>query len=355
MSHYPSIVLEGTPHQRGIHYGQAASDQIRNSIALYRDLFQTHASLSWNEATETALSFEQSIKDYWPDALEEIAGIAEGAGVSYGDILALNCRSEIMFARPEGCTSIIIPPAAANDCKPYLAQTWDWLRPSHHSIVLLEIRQHPLPTILMICEAGLIGGKGINSAGIGCGLNALGVRHGRIGTPLHILYRGIMNSVKISDAIKAVSQPARAGSGNFIIGSADGFVLYLEFTPDNFDLRMADNQALAHTNHYLSPLLAPEDCLKSSLTSTFPRLAKATSLLNAKQGNLDKAYIQNLLADHTNYPDSICSHEDAHSDPLTQMCTIYSVFIDLQSRALWVAPGNPCQGKWRQYRLMPGT
>ena len=357
MTHpFPHIRIEGTPHERGLTYGRLAAERIGKSLALYRELFAAHASLQWDEAVRRARLFEPSIKEYLPDAIEEMRGLAEGAGVSYGDILALNCRSEIMFALPDGCTSVIIPPEASSDGKAYIAQTWDWLKPAHEACLIVEVHQKPLPALMMVCEAGMVGGKGVNSAGMGCGLNALGIGRGRVGVPLHIMYRGIMNTVKISDAIDAIAKPARAGCGNFFIGSAEGLVLHLEFTPESYDVLMADTKGLAHANHFLSPLLAGQDVLKTSLTCGFPRRFRAQKLLDQLHGGLNRENVcAVLLSDHVNFPDSVCSHEDPRDAQWSRYCTIYGIFADLGARALWVSPANPCEGKWKPFYLHPGA
>lgn len=354
MAMYKYICLDGTPYERGCEYGRQAKEEVGESLALYRELFAAYANMQWSTAVTKAKRFLPFIESYLPDSIDEMRGIAEGAGVAHEDILALNCRSELMFALPDGCTSAIIPPAASADGQPYLAQTWDWLAPARKSVVVVEIRQPPLPTIIMACEAGLIGGKGVNSAGIGCGLNALGVGRGKLGTPLHIMYRGIMNAVKISDAIEAVSRPERAGSGNFFMGSSEGIVLNLEFTPENFDVMMADDLPLAHANHYLSPLLAGEDKLKANFACSFPRYHRAGQLLRAKSGALTREDVCEILADHVGYPDSICNHEDPRDAEWSRYCTVYGVFIDLVQHVLWVAPGNPCERHWQPYRLRQG-
>lgn len=353
MSHpFPHIRIGGAPLERGLTYGRLASERIGNSLSLYRELFEVYASMKWDEAVRRAGLFELSIKEYMPDTLEEMRGIAEGVGVSYGDILALNCRSELMFALPDGCTSVIIPPEASTDGKPYIAQTWDWLKPAHDAIIILEIHQKPLPSLVMVCEAGMVGGKGINSVGIGCGLNALGIGRGRVGVPLHVMYRSIMSTVKISDAIEAVCKPTRAGCGNFFIGSAEGMVLHLEFTPDNFDVLMADAKALAHANHFLSPMLAGQDVLKMALPCSFPRHFRAQKVLDHLHGSLSRENVcTSVLSDHVNFPDSVCSHEDPRDAQWSRFCTVYSVFMDLTAHALWVSHTNPCEGKWEMFSV----
>jgi isopenicillin-N N-acyltransferase like protein len=50
-----------------------------------------------------------------------------------------------------------------------------------------------------------------------------------------------------------------------------------------------------------------------------------------------------LLADHADYPHSICAHPDPADHPCEQGATIASVLMDLGARRLWLAAGNPCQ------------
>jgi len=50
-----------------------------------------------------------------------------------------------------------------------------------------------------------------------------------------------------------------------------------------------------------------------------------------------------LLADHADYPNSICAHPDPAEHPREQSATIASVLMDLTARRLWLAAGLPCQ------------
>ncbi|HTP10022.1 MAG TPA: hypothetical protein VMP08_17315 [Anaerolineae bacterium] len=55
--------------------------------------------------------------------------------------------------------------------------------------------------------------------------------------------------------------------------------------------------------------------------------------------------VQRILADHVNYPYSICSH--AEEVPLLeQSVTISAYIIDVNDRTLWYCYGNPCQGEF---------
>jgi len=75
--------------------------------------------------------FIPSIASYAPHLLEEMHGIAEGAGRDLREIIAINARTELMYGvtqRAE-CTSIGISTAASSDGNVRVAQNWDW-RPS---------------------------------------------------------------------------------------------------------------------------------------------------------------------------------------------------------------------------------
>ena len=351
-SNFPHIILTGGPRERGRQHGEAAGKQIRVSLDLYAKLFNVYAALNWEDAKKKALRFEDSIAKYLPDALEEMQGIAEGCGLGYGDILALNCRSELMFALPDGCSTLALLPEQANG-KTILAQTWDWLIECRPATVILEIHQEPLPTILTVSEAGMVGGKGINSSGLGVCLNALSVGRGQIGIPLHILYRGILNSKSISNALNRLTSPKRAGTGSFTIGSAAGVVLSFEYTPNNFDVIMAEKEPLCHTNHYLSPLFTGEDTLKASLPCTFIRynMLRRQTLNHAEQFSMEDVWT--IFSNHVNFPDSICSHEDPEDAPMSRFCTIYGVAMDLAAKAMWVTNANPCEGPAYPFYLKP--
>ena len=340
---YISITLSGSPRERGIQYGQAACDKIKRSIENYQCLFSNRSGVSWQTAREIAHRFIPYIKEVYPDALLEIEGIAAGSGFDFDDILVLNCRSEILFAVPDGCSVIAAVPEMTANGHTLLAQTWDWTENSLDTIVALKIKQDPLPSMVIFTEAGIIGGKGINSKGLGVTLNATSTGKGRVGVPLHILYRGILNQKSFSEAVEVVTKAQRAGCGCFNVASSDGLAGSIEFTPETFDVLMCEDRPLCHTNHYLSPLIRAED-LKfiSTHAHTLVRLnviRRRTMLA----GKLDLPKIEAILKDHTNYPNSVCKHADPAIPEYNRTMTVYTVLMDLDEGIVDFYPGNTCE------------
>jgi len=86
-------------------------------------MFLTSAQLAWSEVRGEAVKFLPFIQQpAWKPLLEEMKGIAAGAGVDFEDILALNVRTEIAYGMfNDGCTSI----AWKAQGESFLAQNWD--------------------------------------------------------------------------------------------------------------------------------------------------------------------------------------------------------------------------------------
>lgn len=74
----------------------------------HEKLFLKTAEADWTESKARAATYLPALEQNEPDLVEEMRGIAAGAGVDFLDILALNLPSEISLTNySDGCTSII--------------------------------------------------------------------------------------------------------------------------------------------------------------------------------------------------------------------------------------------------------
>ena len=94
----PLITVRGaTYRERGLDYGRQCKELVQGVLERYITFFNSgHAAVSWDDAREISKKFLPFIKAYSPELLEELEGLAEGAGVSFDDLLTLNSRSEAM-------------------------------------------------------------------------------------------------------------------------------------------------------------------------------------------------------------------------------------------------------------------
>lgn len=117
------VFATGTPHHIGFQHGSAAKGQIARCISFYEKLFLNKSKMNWSTVKSFSKKYQPYLSANWPDYVTEMQGVAEGAGVEYEDILALNVRTEIAFgAFSDGCTAISWK---AGDVS-LLGQNWDW-------------------------------------------------------------------------------------------------------------------------------------------------------------------------------------------------------------------------------------
>src|SRR5262249_40988086 len=123
MNEFPHLRVSGSPRERGRQYGEAARDRVRISVDAYRGVFDHYAGWSWAKVTDEAIRYVEPIRAFDERYLEELRGLAEGADVPFEDMVAINTRTEIMFAAkaraageqartPAECTSFAVLPEA---------------------------------------------------------------------------------------------------------------------------------------------------------------------------------------------------------------------------------------------------
>mgnify|MGYP000725348696 CR=1 FL=1 len=354
---FPTIRVRGTPAERGRQLGQQARHQIQHNIELYRELFRHYAGWDWHRVTNYAANFRQPIADYEPRYLIELEGIAAGAGVAVEDILALNVRTEIMFAAvarqaARECTAFALLPAATADGHTLIGQNWDWHPGMRDTLIVLHAQQDSGPDYVTVVEAGLLAKMGFNAAGIGLAANALisDRDRGDAGVPFHVVLRGLLDAETMTQALAAINRRPRASSANYLVAHRDGEAFNAETAPGNYTRVYADfavGDMIVHTNHFTASRFDLCDVgLWNGPDSPF-RYTRLTHLLRSAAGGLDVARLQTALADHFNRPHSICRHPDPAAPAAEQYATIASVIIDLSAGIMWLAEGNPCEVAYR--------
>jgi len=357
------IRVAGTPYERGRQYGAQARDRVRLSVQAYERVFAHFAGWDWPAVRRAAAAFKAPIAAFRPAYLDEMRGLADGAGLDLADVLAINVRTEVMYAAkarqaplasrvpPAECSAFAVVPAPGDPGgAAIIGQNWDWLLHSAQTLIVLEARPDDAPDFVTVVEAGLLAKTGLNAAGLGLVTNAL-VTDADVGTPglpYHVLLRAILDCATVTEALKVLQAGTRSSSANYLIAQASGAALNVEAAPGDFTRLyplFPDQGLLLHTNHFLSPRLHPVDVSLWAMPDSAVRLQR---LRAGATGSATLAGFRALLADHADHPFSICSHPDPRDHPLEQGATIASVLMDLNARRLWLATGNPCQAPYEE-------
>lgn len=348
------VFLRGNSYERGLCYGQSAKEAIERCIDHYAEYIRKSTGMDWETACEKAKLFEQAIQDFRPEYLEEMKGIAEGAGVPYEHILAINCRSELYAMKQESkqeCTAFAIMPSSSRDGHVLAGQNWDNCYGQRDCMVVVHMYQEDKPDVLLFTEAGFIGGKGMNSRGLSLTLNALETNFDEKGVPLHIKMRAALDSEHIARAYESVAGSPCAVGANLIITSGDGVALSAELTPDGVDAILPEDGVIAHTNHILSPMLqqrSPDNW--RAWGTTFVRLCRLRELLRDRN-DIDKEYMFKVMRDHGGYPYSICYHPEEQDPSIETMAGNYSLVMDTTEKKAYFCAGQPCEGEFKEYDI----
>lgn len=359
---FPVISVKGKPFECGLGHGSQARQLIRKNIDSYFELWGAMWGAKRPEVLEQCRKFVPIIGEYDASILEELEGVARGADLSLEEIIALNARYELVWAQSiageaarEGCTSLCALPEVTEGGHTIVGQNWDYKPRFSGLSIVLEVEQENRPNLLTQTEAGIIGLKGMNSAGIGVCINALVSSRDKFEprTPLLIVIRGVLNADSFSQALKAVLCTKTAVSANLLIAHRDGEAIDLEVTPDDVGFLQAEDGILTHSNNFLAFTNREDliDTLKPDIPDSLFRYSRSRRLLATDRGHINVGSFQRVLSDHFSYPNSICRHVDSRDEEPKQLATLSSVVMDLEERALYMTEGPPCQNEY--HRLSP--
>lgn len=353
------VVAEGsTARERGRAHGEQTADLIAHAIDAYGTSFAHTHGLSWSAVTERAALWMPQILELAPHLAEEMAGIAEAAGVGVLDILALNARGEIVYdptftkmtadedVEIDGCSSFAI--TAAPDHHVYAGQNWDWRESAAPTVIALRIVQPGRPTIIMQAEAGQIGRQGANSAGIAVNANGLGGRFGgTIGVPQAIIRRLMLDSSRFYDALRVPFALRQQIAANLLLTHREGFAIDLETTPARHRWGYPADGLLVHANHYEYgvPVQLEAEYRPFAVDSLY-RSPRLRDLLRAElaAGTPVPEAATRALSDHFGHPHGLCRHPDPEEAAPVRSMTIASSLVDLTTGEYRVAVGQPCAG-----------
>ena len=367
---FPHVKVRGGPFDRGRAYGEQVRDRIAVSISAYRDVFRAYAGWDWDQVRREAALYLSPITTYDERYVEEMRGIAEGAGVDLEDVLSINVRTEVMFAakaraaeaagrdgahgaRQGECSAFaVLPPSSANG-HTLVGQNWDWLLHCFDTVVVLEAEQDEGPNFVSVVEAGLLAKTGMNSSGLGVATNALVTDddRGEPAIPYHVLLRAFMDCETMSDAFAAAQRAPRSSSANYLLAHRDGIAVDIEAAPGDFSrlfLLFPQEGVLLHTNHFLSPAFDRKDVSLWVMPDSPFRLERLGTAVAGARDGLSLEAFGGFLGDHANFPSGICCHPDARMEQHDQGATVASVLMDLDERRVLVADGHPCTVPYRE-------
>jgi isopenicillin-N N-acyltransferase-like protein len=356
-SAFPELRATGSAGDRGLAQGRAFAATIADNLAFYKEWLSRGGAVSNDRLLELARGFLPVLGEHFPSMVEEMDGIARGAGLALAEITLINARTDIaaVTEREVGlhqvpaCTALAMFGERRRQPALALGQNWDWDPVLADAPVILRMTPDDGPPFVSLVEAGMLGKIGFNGHRLGVCLNFLSHRtdavEAQVGVPIHCLLRAVLSYASIDEAVEMVAKAPRCASANFLLaqhGPRGPRAVDLEISPSAVATLEGEGPNLIHTNHFLDPELVT-GCTSGFGPSTMKRYARARDLAEALAGEPNPVRrMQRVLESREDLPYPIS--RDQNPDPSSS--SLAGIVMDLTDNRFILTAGPPHRHRW---------
>lgn len=333
---FPYIQYDASqsPFEWGKSHGLQFKDAIKELASIRRRLM-----LEKNPRLEKyidGLSHEQvaATRDFSPELMQEMEGIAEGAGLPLEDIVILNNYTDFRDIQlpEEGCSSIHIQRHETS----FAGQTWDMHKSAKNYLCIIHVPDTEYSKeSLVLSLVGCVGLMGFNRDRCMIGVNNINTENARAALIWPALVRKVLRASDLDGMRNILSEAPVTSGHNYIISTPQGGE-HWEITP-NESQRVATaeyghKKEAFHTNHCLGERIIPEEqklALNSTTHVRYEIIEQKVCSLNSYEDLI------HLFRDHENYPKSICSHYESGSQDPSFTCGAGVVDLNLGQSIFW--------------------
>jgi isopenicillin-N N-acyltransferase-like protein len=349
------VRIKGSHREMGQQLGEACRKQVLHSLANARTLIENgydELQLTWEGAVIQASKYGPFTQERYPQYMQEIIGIAEGADVSLDDLTVLIGMEAVSMdaLHLTKCTSMAVSGERTADGHVLVAHNEDWLPEDEQDTIVIHATPDDEPPFLAMSYGGLLPNVGFNAAGIAQCCDSVYPNDSRIGIPRVVVSRAVLGATSPEKAIRHMLVSHRAAGYNHLLVHESGEMYNVEVSARRFAILSGAGGCLVHTNHYLDDVMREIEQDPDELVATRVRYFRAQRLLSSVDAHSVKS-LQTIQRDHINYPNSICNHLDMTRDPLNREKTINALIMDLTARTMYIALGNPCKNPYHTFHL----
>jgi isopenicillin-N N-acyltransferase like protein len=333
----PFVSVEGKPFTRGAGMGEAFAGAVQRSVTFNRRYLTRHG-IDSNQLERILQPYLDAASAALPHLVEQIRGMAEGAGQPFLDLFFANAFEEVYglleiesppLVPLERCTDVVVRSPGST----LLGHNEQWYAGDDGSVGLVREVSDDAPVVLAPVVAGTLPLVGINELGVAVGTMSLTAVDEQVGVPRALVARSMLDSSSAKDAYRRADTAGRAGGYSYLCAFPGGEACVIESTATTISRLDLD----AHTNHALDKTVATASCEPSS--GSLSRLARAKALVSDVSPSRDG--VAKLLADHSADGQDICVHPDP-ADGDEGSTILFAMICQSETRSLWLAQGHPC-------------
>lgn len=319
MKQFPVVKASGTHFDVGRAVGQARRDVIvrlfQKNMAAYPDYF-----VRFRKDADELLGLTAN---YFPQYIDELKGLADGAGLDMNELFLSNGHELSYFHEepPAGhCTIVAIP----NNGGYILGHNEDWSTEALEHLYLLDAEIEGIHSFglgydfanTIIGDAVAINGFGLIEA-----INEVTHTDTSVGVPKAFIARAIIDCRSLEEAEKIIqSVPRRSGFNHLLI---QGSRLWnIETSAKESVIEKIQQQRYVHTNHYLTELKRIDKGGNPESVLRYGKVKQKLTVINTVED------LKSLLSDRS-------------EPPICRESTIGSVIINPKEKTAEIAYGQP--------------
>lgn len=337
---FPVVEAAGSARRMGRAHGEQAAPL----VARYLEAIERWCGLDREALGRRARSFLPLLERFSAAYVEEVRGLAEGAGITFEQALVCQVRLEAGRA-PEGCSAFALTGGATPNGRPLAGQNQD-LEPEYDAFgIVLRLRPDDgRPRAVCFTFAGQLGYAGMNEHGVANFANALFNHRWRPGLPWYPVRRAFLEQASVAGCLAIARAWRTCSAANIVLCDGAGAIGDVEIRPEEaVEYRGPVADARLHTNHYVADRFRP---FEDGTSPDSPgRLDRLTALVREGWGGWDVAGLARLLADHAGDPAGICRHGGGGTH------SIAGYIAEPARGLLHVRRGHGCTGTWTAYEV----
>ena len=298
---FPIVRASGSPYEVGRLHGRSMAEMIRVEFESRLGVRDRRREL------HQASKLEPFLSEWAPHLLDEVKGIADGAGIDLRAALWLQWGMPVPEHQDDECTAFAVGPEYTGDGAVYAGQNKDTGVGSNKRSIVLCIHPEGFPSILSFSYPGHLAQIGISSMGVSLWGMSLYIE-GNTGGGNPMLKRMLLECETV-DAMRELAASIGVGNvGAYAVSDAGGNVGVMEHLPERHVWIDGGRDSVGHANVIASPSRADRDLDRHKIVcpSAQARHERINEALAEFRRQFSVAAGFRILADKKNHPMSIC-------------------------------------------------
>jgi hypothetical protein len=283
---------------------------------------------------------EEVVKQYAPELLDEVRGLAEAAELEYEVLMTLILTVPFEPQDVPSCTVLAITPERTADGRPIVGRNYDFFHDVSEEVATTYCT-YPKGRYASLGDCDIWVGRddGLNEAGLFVAMARFFYPGLQPGLTFWLIVRFLLDRcATVDEGLELILNVPHAQSFTYLLADRFGKAVVVEPTVEGIEVRYPQDGLLVMTNHAVCPAWAGKEAFVPP--DSHPRYNRLRELLGG-DGLIDTEAVKQALRDHEGL---VCSHQMVLGRKLG---TLWSVVGRPGERQLDIAAGHPCQAEYR--------